>query len=393
MSPLESEAAAIAARAASRAALAPEPVLAAHPPPVRRGERPAPTASESLTRFAIGGLAGCTAKTLIAPLDRTKILFQVSARRFSFRAVAAELARCYREEGVRGLFRGNAMQILRVYPYSGVQLAAFDVYAGALLARRGGAGVGGAAGASPSSGHHSGASAASHLSPLERLFAGAGAGATSVAATYPLDLMRARLAVAPSAPDAGAGGLWRAFRDMSVRGGGLPSLYRGMLPTLLGILPYAGISFAMYETLKQAARERDVAHGGSGEPSTIARLVFGGAAGFAGQAATYPLDIVRRRMQTEGYTPLHAHATYQQQPVPGAPASSVAGADVGALRSLIARLPRTRGGMLEVLLRAYDAEGGRGLFKGLTLNAVKGPAAVGISLTTYDLLKRLVHLG
>ena len=63
----------------------------------------------------------------------------MSAKRFSFRGVAAELARCHREEGVRGLFKGNAAQILRVYPYSGVQLASFDVYAGALLARRGSA--------------------------------------------------------------------------------------------------------------------------------------------------------------------------------------------------------------------------------------------------------------
>ena len=48
---------------------------------------------------------------------------------------------------------------------------------------------------------------------------------------------------------------------------------------------------------------------------------------------------------------------------------------------------------VDTLARVYDTEGvRRGLFKGLSLNVVKGPVAVGVSFTTYDLLKRLLGI-
>jgi solute carrier family 25 protein 42 len=86
------------------------------------------------------------------------------------------------------------------------------------------------------------------------------------------------------------------MRDM-VRSGGVLGMYRGLSPTLVGILPYAGISFAVYEALKDTTRK---ANKGAGlttrnrEPVILERFFFGGIAGFAGQAAAYPFDIVRR---------------------------------------------------------------------------------------------------
>lgn len=35
---------------------------------------------------------------------------------------------------------------------------------------------------------------------------------------------------------------------------GISSLYRGFVPTLLGVIPYASISFFIFETLKQHYR-------------------------------------------------------------------------------------------------------------------------------------------
>jgi solute carrier family 25 protein 42 len=325
--------------------------------------------NSGILRFLAGGIAGASAKTLVAPLDRVKIIFQISHKPFSLREVLRELSVTVRDEGVRALFRGNGAQILRVYPYSGIQLLAFDSLAKAILAERG-------------SGNRS---AASQLSPLERMCAGGGAGAISVVATYPLDLLRARLAVQqelPGGTELRYRGIRHAVSSM-VAEGGVRSLYRGMAPTLLGIMPYAGISFGTYETLKQMAAERAEGR----PPPDWQRLLFGGVAGLAGQASTYPLDIVRRRMQTEGYTPIHAHA---QPPLPGGATAPSSGPLVSAIQAL-----RTRGrsgGMLEVLGRVVDREGGRGLFKGLSMNAIKGPIAVGVSLTTYDALKVLLDI-
>ena len=87
---------------------------------------------------------------------------------------------------------------------------------------------------------------------------------------------------------------------------GFLSLYRGLTPTLLGVIPYAGTSFFTYETLKGWMLTRRAGSGvGRGEsevrlppPGPVERMGCGAVAGLLGQAASYPLDIVRRRMQT-----------------------------------------------------------------------------------------------
>jgi solute carrier family 25 phosphate transporter 23/24/25/41 len=37
-----------------------------------------------------------------------------------------------------------------------------------------------------------------------------------------------------------------------VRGEGVTSLYKGLIPTLVGVAPYAAINFATYDVLKKA---------------------------------------------------------------------------------------------------------------------------------------------
>lgn len=80
--------------------------------------------------------------------------------------------------------------------------------------------------------------------------------------------------------------------------------------------------------------------------------MFGAIAGLLGQSASYPLDIVRRRMQTKkGYNSI-----------------------IYTIRQVI-------------------SEGGiaHGLYKGLSLNWIKGPISVSISFTTFDILLKLLH--
>lgn len=119
------------------------------------------------------------------------------------------------------------------------------------------------------------------------------------------------------------------------------SLYSGIYSTLAGVVPYAGSSFYTFETLKLLYTEE---FGRS--PSAPMIMLFGATAGLIGQSCSYPLDIVRRRMQT-GRAP--------------------AGMGLLALLSHIAR-----------------EEGIRALYKGLSMNWLKGPISVGVSFTTYN---------
>uniref|UniRef100_A0A672K2V4 Solute carrier family 25 member 42 n=1 Tax=Sinocyclocheilus grahami TaxID=75366 RepID=A0A672K2V4_SINGR len=186
------------------------------------------------------------------------------------------------------------------------------------------------------------------LPPVPRLLAGSLAGTTAAMITYPLDMVRARMAVTPKEMYSN---ILHVFVRIS-REEGLQTLYRGFTPTILGVMPYAGLSFFTYETLKKIHAE----HTGRSHPFSYERLAFGACAGLIGQSASYPLDVVRRRMQTAGVT---GH-TY--------------GSISGTMREIV-----TEEGVI------------RGLYKGLSMNWVKGPIAVGISFMTFDLMQILLR--
>lgn len=172
-----------------------------------------------------------------------------------------------------------------------------------------------------------------------RFVCGSLAGITAQSLTYPLDLCRARLAVSPVST-------YNSLLDVfvkTIRREGPLALYKGYVPTMLGVIPYAGCSFYCYEGLKRLW----VREFGDGSVGAFERLCFGAVSGIIGQSSSYPLDIVRRRMQTQ--------------------------TEASAFRvvSMMGHIARTEGVV-------------RGLYKGLSMNWVKGPVAAGISFAMFD---------
>ncbi|KAA8587280.1 hypothetical protein FQN60_016142 [Etheostoma spectabile] len=246
-----------------------------------------------------GALAGALAKTAVAPLDRTKIIFQGKCvfskilRQGTFDLKHKEayrlIYRTYLKDGFFSLWRGNSATMVRVIPYAAIQFCAHEQY--------------------------------------KRLLGG----------YY------------------GFQGKYSNILHVFVRISreeGLKTLYRGFNPTMLGVIPYAGISFFTYETLKKLHAERSERP----HPYLYERLAFGACAGLLGQSASYPLDVVRRRMQTAGVTG-HTYGTI-----------------FGTMKEIV-----SEEGVI------------RGLYKGLSMNWVKGPIAVGISFTTFDLTQILLR--
>lgn len=223
--------------------------------------------------FIAGGTAGAIARTASAPLDRIKLLFQVQVVPTSgtsataYTGVWQAASKIMQEEGFRAFWKGNGTNIVRIFPYSAAQLAANDQY------------------------KRLAANANGELTVPRRLLAGACAGMTATALTHPLDTVRLRLAL----PNCGYTGMTNAFVSM-VRAEGILSLYKGLVPTLIGIAPYAALNFATYDMLK-----RKFYHGNdTNRQNPATNLGLGGLAGTIAATACYPLDTIRRRMQMKG---------------------------------------------------------------------------------------------
>ena len=105
------------------------------------------------------------------------------------------------------------------------------------------------------------------------------------------------------------------FRTILKEEGGFMSgaLYRGIGPTLSGIAPYVGINFAVYETIKSYVivaylpPSFTYQHGSVSVSVADAylpayvKLACGCLSGATAQSLTYPLDVLRRRMQMKGF--------------------------------------------------------------------------------------------
>jgi solute carrier family 25 phosphate transporter 23/24/25/41 len=80
--------------------------------------------------FCAGGVAGAVSRTVVSPLERLKILFQIqSVGREEYKlSVGQGLMKMWREEGWRGFMRGNGTNCIRIVPYSAVQFGSYNFY-------------------------------------------------------------------------------------------------------------------------------------------------------------------------------------------------------------------------------------------------------------------------
>ncbi|KAJ1981666.1 hypothetical protein H4R34_001988 [Dimargaris verticillata] len=300
-----------------------------------------------IKHLAAGGVAGAVSRTVVSPLERMKIIFQVQGPgAATYHGVFPTLAKIWREEGAMGYMRGNGTNVIRIVPYSAVQFAAYEQLKTLLME-----------------------SGKSELDTPRRLLAGAGAGLASVAATYPLDIVRTRLSVQsaqlasatanlPVGPDGRPvmpklPGIWETIKTIVRTEGGVLALYAGLFATLLGVAPYVALNFQCYEVLRKYFTRP-----GESGPTATRKLMCGALAGSMAQTVTYPLDVLRRRMQVTSMTSMDY--TYRN----------------------------TWHAVTEMLRN----EGVRGFYKGLIPNYLKVAPAIGVSFLTYEWCKEALNV-
>ncbi|KAI9816671.1 MAG: hypothetical protein M1826_001745 [Phylliscum demangeonii] len=230
-----------------------------------------------LSAFLAGGVAGGISRTVVSPLERLKILFQVQgAGRKEYKlSVGKGLMKMWRDEGWRGLMRGNGTNCIRIVPYSAVQFGSYGFYKKSVETTTG------------------------EVTAVWRLVCGGAAGITSVVCTYPLDIVRTRLSI-QSASFAELGttagrklpGMWATMLHMRRTEGGFKALYRGLVPTVAGVAPYVGLNFMTYEAVRKYLTPEGEEH-----PDAVRKLIAGATSGAVAQTCTYPFDVLRRRFQ------------------------------------------------------------------------------------------------
>lgn len=246
-----------------------------------------------------------------------------NALRTDARTVREVVRVIFNEGGISGFYRGNGTNIIKVAPETATRWWAYEHLKQFICVDP------------------------DNITIFERFAAGAGAGVTAQAVVYPLEMVKTRMVLA-------AAGQYRNPMHCAatiMRCEGPLTLYRGVVASLAGIVPYAGVDLSVYSMLKDRYEDAWPDR----EPSLPTLLAFGATATMAGQFVSYPLQLVRTRLQADG---------------------------------MAGRPPRYRG-VIDCLRQASTGSRGLlGLYTGLGANMMKSVPAMAISYATYEMCKR-----
>eukprot|EP00580_Thalassiosira_gravida_P014311 CAMPEP_0201682184 /NCGR_PEP_ID=MMETSP0494-20130426/51479_1 /ASSEMBLY_ACC=CAM_ASM_000839 /TAXON_ID=420259 /ORGANISM="Thalassiosira gravida, Strain GMp14c1" /LENGTH=335 /DNA_ID=CAMNT_0048165941 /DNA_START=603 /DNA_END=1609 /DNA_ORIENTATION=+ len=277
--------------------------------------------SDFMVNFLAGGVSGAVAKTCTAPIERVKLLIQnqdanpkiISGEVARYTGIGDCFTRVAKEQGVGAFWRGNMTNIIRYFPTQAFNFAFKD----------------GIKAMFPKADKHT---------EFGKFFAinmaaGGLAGAGSLCIVYPLDYARTRLAsdvgvgkrqfeglpdclkktVASSgsdyartrlASDVGVGK--RQFEGLAdclkktVASSGVGGLYNGIGVSVVGIIPYRGVYFGLFDTLSglnpYQKDTNNFTRAGSKFACAQTSAILAG-------YASYPFDTVRRRLQMQSEKP------------------------------------------------------------------------------------------
>jgi solute carrier family 25 carnitine/acylcarnitine transporter 20/29 len=174
--------------------------------------------------FAAGMLSGVFTTVIMAPGERIKCLLQIqhSAHEHKYNGPVDCAKQLYKEGGIRSIYRGTALTLMRDIPASGVYFSTYEFLKRSLTPE---------------------GRSASELSAWRTLFAGGMAGIANWVVAIPPDVLKSRFQTAPSGKYSGVADV---FREL-IRTEGIGSLYKGIVPVMLRAFPANAACFLGYE--------------------------------------------------------------------------------------------------------------------------------------------------
>ncbi|XP_045672996.1 calcium-binding mitochondrial carrier protein SCaMC-1-like [Phyllostomus hastatus] len=268
-----------------------------------------------------GGVAGAVSRTCTAPFDRLKVMMQVHSSGSRKMRFIGGFEQMVKEGGILSLWRGNGANVFKIAPETAIKIGAYEQYKKWLSFDGAKIGV------------------------VERFVSGSLAGVTAQTCIYPMEVIKTRLAVGRTGQYSGIIDCGRKLLKQE----GVRTFFRGYIANVLGIIPYAGIDLTVYELLKNYWLEHYAAN--SVDPGLMILLGCSTLSHTSGQIASFPLNLVRTRMQAQA---LEGKGTTS---------------------------------MIHLIQDIYNKEGKTGFFRGLTPNVIKVLPAVTIACVAYEKVK------
>jgi solute carrier family 25 protein 43 len=237
----------------------------------------------------------------------------------------------YKNEGLKGFWKGNGIACVRLFPYNAVQFATFTKLKVIL--------------ADPNTGR---------ISPMNSLLAGSVGGIAATVVTYPTDMVKTRLTVAHSDPSKSKyKGMVNAFQVI-YKEEGPAAFYKGMSTSIIGVIPFAGGTFMSYEILDKAwNKPKD-------KMTAMENFINGCLAASFAQTFSFPFDTIRKKLQAQSKT-----VSEDMRP------------DVEF------------NGMADAFVQTVKKHGILGLWKGTTANLAKVAPYAGIMFAAFEFCKRV----
>ncbi|VWU48274.1 ADP/ATP transporter on adenylate translocase [Hepatocystis sp. ex Piliocolobus tephrosceles] len=289
--------------------------------------------------FLMGGVSAAISKTVVAPIERVKMLIQTqdsipeikSGQVARYGGLMNTFKRVSQEQGVSSLWRGNLANVIRYFPTQAFNFAFKDYFKQVF----------------PKYDKNTDFCKFFCINTLS----GATAGAISLLIVYPLDFARTRLA-----SDIGKGkerqftGLFDCLSKIC-KNTGVLSLYNGFGISVTGIIVYRGSYFGLYDSAKALlfTNEKNANFFLKWSVAQSVTILAG--------LISYPFDTVRRRMMMMSGRKTKEEIQYKNT--------------------------------IDCWIKILKYEGLRGFFKGAWANVIRG-AGGALVLVFYDELQKLI---
>ena len=323
-----------------KVAASPAPAAAVPAAPLTFMQAVQKAVAEFVEHFLLGAVAGGIGAAAVYPIDLVKTRIQnqrapgaggVAAPQYS--GALDVLKQVISKEGPIGLYRGLLPQLVGVAPEKAIKLTVNDMLREAFTNK-----------------DKVGADGQDIYLPLE-ILAGAGAGASQVLFTNPLEITKIRLQVQGETTS-----LYKAAGKIPppeqsifqiIRELGFAGLYKGAAACLCRDVPFSAIYFPSYAAVKRTMV--DERNGEELKPHHL--LVAGAIAGIPAASLVTPFDVIKTRLQVKSR---EGETMYR--------------------------------GIRDAATRIYREEGFKALYKGAFMRVIRSSPQFGVTLMAYEYL-------